>query len=150
MQKKLLSPTIRAFIEKQLDILERLSDQMEEFQEEYIALKRAYLYGWVDDLVEYAESNGVFDTPEIKNKAEKNFFLVEPIRRQGKISLDNYGVRCLTYHRRGEKENFFISEKVFWLAELKKFVKSHCFDCEDYNECLKAYELLEGIQRAER
>lgn len=147
--KKQLSREIRLFIEKQIEILERLSDSLVEFQEEYFELKKAYTENAVEALTVYANEYGVFDTPEVKNKNEKNFFLVEPIRRQGKISLDTYGVRCLVYYRQ-QKQNFFISEKVFWLAELKKFVKSHCFDCEDFNECKKAFELLEGRQRGER
>lgn len=149
-EKKILSESLRVFIEKQIEILERLSDSLIEFQDEYYELKKAYTENAVEALNIYANEYGVFDTPKVKNKNEKNFFLVEPIRRQGKISLDAYGVRCLTYYKRGEKENFFISEKVFWLAELKKFVKSHCFDAEDFNECKKAFELLEGIQRGER
>lgn len=148
-EKKVLSESLRAFIERQIEILERLSDELIEFQDEYLELKRAYTENAVEALTVYANEYGVFDTPKVKNKKERSFFLVEPIRRQGKISLDNYWVRCLVYYRKPE-ENFFISEKVFWLAELKKFAKSHCFDCEDFNECKKAFELLEGIQREER
>ena len=146
--KKQLSQTIRDFVERQIEILERLSDSLVEFQEEYFELKKAYTENAIEALTVYANEYGVFDTPKVKNKNEKNFFLVEPIRRQGKISLDAYGVRCLVYYRQPE-QNFFVSEKVFWLAEIKKLVRSHCFDVEDFNECKKAFELLEGIQRGE-
>mgnify|MGYP001642927788 CR=1 FL=1 len=147
--KKQLSQTIRGFVERQIEILERLSDSLVEFQEEYFELKKAYTENAVEALTVYANEYGVFDTPKVKNRQEKNFFLIEPIRRNWKISVDAYGVRCLVYYRQPE-QNFFISEKVFWLAELKKFVKSHCFDTEDFNECKKAFELLEGVQRGER
>lgn len=112
-EKKVLGESLRAFIERQIEILERLADQLVEFQEEYYELKKAYTENAIEALTIYANEYGVFDTPKVKNKQERNFFLVEPIRRQGKISLDAYGVRCLTYYKRGEKENFFISEKVF-------------------------------------
>lgn len=147
--KKQLSESIRSFIERQIEILERLSDSFVEFQEEYLELKKAYTENAVEALTVYANEYGVFDTPKVKSKKDKVFFLVEPIRRNGKISLDAYGVRCLVYYRQPE-DNFLISEKVFWLAELKKFVKSNCFDAEDYNEAKRLYELLEGVQREER
>lgn len=149
MGKKQLSNETRNFIERQIEILEGLSDSLVEFQEEYFELKRAYTENAVEALTVYANEYGVFDTPKVKNKNEKNFFLVEPIRVQGKISLDAYGVRCLVYYRRPE-ENFFISEKVFNIQELKKFCKSKCFDLCDYNEVERLYELLEGAQRGER
>lgn len=112
MGKKQLSNEIRNFIERQIEILERLSDSLVEFQEEYFELKKAYTENAVEALTVYANEYGVFDTPKVKNKKERNFFLVEPIRRNGKISLDAYGVRCLVYYRQPE-QNFFISEKVF-------------------------------------
>lgn len=148
-EKKVLSESLRVFIERQIEILERLADELIEFQDEYLELKRAYTENAVEALTVYANEYGVFDTPKVKNKKERSFFLVEPIRRQGKISLDNYWVRCLVYYRKPE-ENFFISEKVFWLAELKKFTKSNCFDLWDYQEALELFESLEGIQEKGR
>lgn len=147
--KKQLSNEIRAFIERQIEILERLSDSLVEFQDEYFELKKAYTENAVEALMVYANEHGVFDAPKIQNKKEKNFFLIEPIRRNWKISVDAYGVRCLTYYRR-EWENFFISEKVFSLSALKKFAKTNCFDLEDFNEALRLFENLEGRQRGER
>lgn len=88
--KKLLNPALRGFIEKQIEILERLSDQIIEFQDEYLELKKAYEENLFEALCEYASAYGFFESPQIKNKKEKNFFLVEPIRKQGKISIDNY------------------------------------------------------------
>lgn len=149
IEKKVLSPALRAWVEKQIERLEKLAAQIPEAEEEADRLKFAYSLDCISELIEYASAYGFFESPQVKNKKEKNFYLVEPIRRQGKISLDAYGVRCLVYYRQPEQD-FFISEKVFWLAELKKFVKSHCFDAEDFNECKKAFEILEGIQRGEQ
>ena len=89
-ENKIISPALRAFIEKQIEILERLADQVIEFQDEYLELKKAYEENILEALSEYASAYGFFESLQIKNKNEKNFFLVEPIRRQGKISLDNY------------------------------------------------------------
>lgn len=143
--KKQLSNEIRAFIEKQIEILERLSDSFSEFESEYYELKNAYIENAVDALIVYANKYGVFDEIVKINKKEKAFFLIEPIRKNGKISVDAYGVRCLTYYKE-ELENFLISERVYSLSELRKFVKCQSFDVEDYNEALKAYELLEWKQ----
>lgn len=140
--KKQLSNEIRLFIEKQIEVLERLSDSLIEFQEEYIELKKAYTENAVEALNVYANEYGVFDTPKVKNKKQKNFFLIEPIRRNWKISVDAYGVRCLAYYKR-DWENFFISEKVYNLSELKKFVKCQSFDIDDYNEAKEIFESLE-------
>ena len=79
--KKQLSQTIRGFVERQIEILERLSDSLVEFQEEYFELKKAYTENAVEALTVYANEYGVFDTPKVKNRQEKNFFLIEPIRR---------------------------------------------------------------------
>lgn len=145
-EKKILSLELRSFIEKQIEILERLSDSLIEFQDEYYELKKAYENDLLDALIDYCNQYGVYDIPKVVNKSEKkSFFLVEPIRKKWKISVDAYGVRCLAYYRK-QKENFQISEKVFSISELKKFVKSHCFDAYDFNECQKAFELLEWKQ----
>lgn len=88
-EKKIISPALRAFIEKQIEVLERLSDSLIEFQDEYLELKKAYEDNLFEALSEYASAYGFFESPKIKNKKERSFFLVEPIRRQGKISLDS-------------------------------------------------------------
>lgn len=111
--KKVLSPALRVWVEKQIERLEKLSTSIPEAEEEAERLKFAYSLDCISELIEYASAYGFFESPKAINKTEKkNFFLVEPIRRQGKISLDTYGVRCLIYYRKPE-ENFFISEKVF-------------------------------------
>lgn len=149
-EKKVLSPALREWIEKQIEWLEKLAAQIPEAEEEADRLKFAYSLDCISELIEYAQAYGFFENSKAINKTEKkNFFLVESIRKQGKISLDAYGVRCLVYYRQPE-QNFFISEKVFWLAELKKFVKINCFDLADYNEALELFESLEGRQRGER
>lgn len=143
IEKKLLSQELRFFIEKQIEVLEKLSDGLVEFQDEYYELKNAYENNLLDALTLYCNAYGVYDIPRAENKTEKkSFFLIEPIRKNWKVSVDAYGIRCLTYYRK-EKENFQISEKVFSISELKKFVKAHCFDAYDFNECQRAYELLE-------
>lgn len=149
IEKKVLSPTLRVWIEKQIERLEKLAVAIPEAEEEADRLKFAYSLNCISELIEYAIAYGFFESPQFKNKKEKNFFLVEPIRRQGKISLDNYGVRCLTYYRK-HWGGFEIQERVFWLSELKKFCKSNCFDLADYNEALELFESLEGRQRGER
>lgn len=100
MEKRQLSNEIRLFIEKQIEILERLADEIIEFQDEYYELKNAYIENAVDALTVYANEYGVFDSVKKINKKEKSFFLVEPIRKNGKISVDAYGVRCLTYYKK--------------------------------------------------
>ena len=142
MEKRQLSNEIRLFIEKQIEILERLADEIIEFQDEYYELKNAYIENAVDALTVYANEYGVFDSVKKINKKEKSFFLVEPIRKNGKISVDAYGVRCLTYYKK-EWENFLISERVYNLSELKKFVKCQSFDLYDYNEAKEIFESLE-------
>ena len=142
MEKKQLSQTIRNFIEKQIEILERLSDSFSEFESEYYELKNAYIENAVDALNVYANNYGVFDEVAKINKKEKSLFFVEPIKKGGKISVDNYWVRCLVYYRDKEK-NFFISEKVYNLSELKKLVKCQSFDVDDYNDAKAIFESLE-------
>jgi hypothetical protein len=100
----------------------------------------------ISELIKYAGAYWFFDSPKAINKTEKNnFFLVEPIRKKGRISLDTYGIRCLVYYRWTSK-SFEISEKVFNLSELKRFTKSSCFDLADYQEALELFESLEGRQ----
>lgn len=100
IEKKVLSPALRVWVEKQIERLEKLAAQIPEAEEEADRLKFAYSLDCISELIEYASAYGFFESPQVKNKKEKNFFLVEPIRRQGKISLDNYGVRCIVYYRR--------------------------------------------------
>lgn len=144
-EKKVLSPALRVWIEKQIERLEKLAVAIPEAEEEVDRLKFAYSLDCISELIEYAAAYGFFESPKVKKKEEKNFFLIEPIRRQGKISLDVYGVRCLTYYRK-QGGGFEISERVFCPSELKKFCKSNCFDLADYNEALELFEALEGKQ----
>lgn len=146
MWKTLLSPALRAFIERQIERLEGLTVSIPETEAELENLKLAYSLDRLESLAEYAAAYGFFESPKVIKKQEGNFFLVEPIRRQGKISLDAYGVRCLVYYRQGTSWKFEIQEKVFNLAELKRFAKLNCFDAEDYNEAKKLFELLEWKQ----
>ena len=97
----MLSPALRAFIEKQIERLEGLCRYIPEAEAEAESLKLAYSLDRLESLAEYAEAYGFFESSKIKKKEEKSFFLVEPIRKQGKISLDSYGVRCLAYYRQG-------------------------------------------------
>lgn len=146
MWKTLLSPALRAFIERQIERLESLTVSIPEAEVELENLKLAYLLDKLESLAEYAAAYGFFESPKVKKKEEKNFFLVEPIRRQGKISLDAYGIRCLVYYRQGTRWKFEISEKVFNLEELKRLARCQVFDADDFNECQKAFELLEWKQ----
>ena len=145
MWKTLLSPELRSFIEKQIETLEKLSDSLSEFQDEYYELKKAYEENLLESLTIYCNEYGIFELPKVKKEKKESLFFVEPIRKGGKISLDSYWIRCLTYYR-DEKKDFFISERVYNLQELKRLVKCQVFDAEDYNEALKAYELLEWKQ----
>lgn len=145
MWKTLLSPALRSFIERQIERLESLTVSIPEAEAELENLKLAYLLNRLESLAEYAEAYGFFESLKVINKKEKNFFFIEPIRRGGKISLDAYGVRCIVYYR-STLNKFEISEKVFSISELKKFCKSNCFDLEDYQEALEAFESLEGRQ----
>lgn len=146
MWKTILSPSLRSFIERQIERLESLEQYIPEAKQEVESLKDAYLLDRLESLAEYAASYGFFESPKIKKKEEKSFFLVEPIRKQGKISLDSYGIRCLAYYRQGTSWKFEIQEKVFNLAELKRFARCQVFDAEDYNEAKKLFELLEWKQ----
>ena len=146
MWKTLLSPALRAFIEKQIERLEGLCRYIPEAEAEAESLKLAYSLDRLESLTEYAAAYWFFESPKIKKKGEKSFFLVEPIRRQGKISLDAYGIRCLVYYRQGTSWKFEIQEKVFNLTELKRFARCQVFDAEDYNEAKKLFELLEWKQ----
>lgn len=148
-EKKVLSLALRSFIEKQIERLEKIAVEIPEAEEEADRLKFAYGVDAISELIEYASAYGFFESPNVIKKQERNFFLIEPIRRNWKISVDAYGVRCLTYYRR-QAGGFEIQEKVFWLSELKKFCKSNCFDLEDFNEALRLFESLEGRQRGER
>lgn len=145
IEKKLLSPAMRSWVERQIERLESLTAYIPEAEAEAEALKFAYSLDAISELISYANAYGFFESVSVKNKKEKSFFLVEPIRRKWKISLDAYGVRCVVYYKATWK-SFEISEKVFSLSELKKFTKSNCFDLEDYQEAFKAFESLEGRQ----
>lgn len=148
-EKRVLSPALRVWIEKHIERLEKLAVHIPEAEDEVSHLKLAYSLDAISELVEYAQAYGFFEPVKKTGKKEKNFFLIEPIRRQGKISLDAYGVRCICYYKQTSK-GFEISEKVFSISELKKFCKSNCFDLADYNEALELFEALEGRQRGER
>lgn len=115
-----------------------------EAEEEVERLKFAYTLDCISELTEYANAYWFFESVK-KIKKEKNFFLIEPIRRKWKISLDAYGVRCVCYYKQASNK-FEISEKVFSISELKRFTRSNCFDLEDYQEALEAFESLEGRQ----
>jgi len=78
----LLSPALRAFIEKQIERLESLTAHIPEAEQEAEALKLAYTLDAISELTSYANSYGFFESVSVKNKKEKNFFLVEPIRRK--------------------------------------------------------------------
>lgn len=140
-EKKVLSPSLRVWIEKQIERLEKLAASIPEAEDEAEHLKFAYSLDAISELIEYAQAYGFFESVKKTDKKEKNFFLIEPIRRQGKISLDAYGVRCICYYKQTSK-GFEISEKVFSISELKKFCKSNCFDLADYNEALRLFESL--------
>lgn len=144
-KKQLLSPALRVWIEKQIEWLESLAAYIPEAELEVESLKFAYSLDAISELISYANAYWFFDTARIKNKKEKNFFLIEPIRKKGKISLDAYGVRCVCYYKQASNK-FEISEKVFSISELKRFTRSNCFDLEDYQEALEAFESLEGRQ----
>lgn len=81
-EKKVLSPALRVWIEKQIERLEKLAVAIPGAEEEADRLKFAYSLDAISELIEYAQAYGFFESPKAINKTEKkNFFLIEPIRR---------------------------------------------------------------------
>lgn len=145
-EKRLLSPALRAFIEGQLERLEKAADLLDEATAEFRQLYLSYIADDIEALTEYAQAYGFYDEPKkVEAKNKKTFFMIEPIKTRGKINLDSFGIRCIVY-RRGRGGNFLISEQVFNLQELKQRAKKWCLDVEGYNEAKELFEKQEWKQ----